>query len=589
MTDPDSSTETTSVDDVRTLFGIMPSEIRGTSILAVCIGAGLAGMEFLAIFLIYPVFSFLTQPSTGDGSVALPFVGVTLSQESSRLMALLALGLMVLRSLLTYTYRRWWLGRTARAELLLSDRLLRAYAFAPYIYHLRTQTAALLSRTMTHVNIACQAGLVGVVGAASDVLLILGLGAALILINPVAGTVVSLYMLALGWIFIRLTRRSNKRLAQELEVRYSTVFTRVNTLLRGIRELTIFGVRENYLESISIAREQTVAANRKVMLLNDLPRVVLEVTLYVTILIALLFLLGLSNPESVLPLVALYVVAGLRIMPTLARLLSNISLGRTGSRMASSLATEIREIESPTGTSEQAIPIASYQADLKIQGVSFAYPGVEKPVLSDITLDIPFGTYCGFVGPSGSGKTTLIGLILGLFEPRQGTVMYGSDRVVSGDPYWYSKVAVLSQDVFLTGDSLRANIFAGLPADDTALGRAISQADLGELVQSLPNGAFTPIGEDGSRLSHGQRQRIGLARALYKHPEILILDEPTSALDAATEARIMSSIDALKGEMTIIAVSHRTRTLMGADLIISLSGGRVDQIGSPRTVLGHRE
>ncbi len=144
-------------------------------------------------------------------------------------MATPALSLVILRSLLTYAYRRWWLGNTAKAELLLSDKLLRTYAYAPYSFHLQTNSSDLLSRAMAHVNIVCQSGLVGLWGRAADVLLVTGLGAALILINPLAGVIVSVYLLALGLAFTRFTRRSNKRLAAELEARYSRVYTRQRT------------------------------------------------------------------------------------------------------------------------------------------------------------------------------------------------------------------------------------------------------------------------------------------------------------------------------------------------------------------------
>ncbi len=343
----------------------------------------------------------------------------------------------------------------------------------------------------------------------------------------------------------------------------------------------MFGMRDRYLSSIYTARAETVDANRRMMLLNDLPKVVLEVTLYSTVLFALLFLLGLADPDQALPLVALYVVAGLRIMPTVARLLSNVSLARTGSRMAKSLAAEIDEIDAVEQEPENLIPIDADRADLCLHEVCFTYAGSKQQVLSAINLDLPFGTYCGLVGPSGSGKTTLTSLILGLLEPSSGRISYGGANVVANDPLWFKKVALLPQDIFLTDESLAANIMAGSPRDTELLAESVEMSGLNGLISELPEGIETPMGENGSRLSQGQRQRVGLARALYKQPEVLVLDEPTSALDATTEIHIVHSIEALKGSMTIIAVAHRTHTLDGADLIVRLADGAVQHVGAP--------
>jgi ABC-type multidrug transport system fused ATPase/permease subunit len=550
---------------------------------AVLAGFMLAVLEFVAISLLYPVFGFLAQGDTTTFS--LPIVGTAIDRASARTLAVLALGLLIARSLLTLAYRTWWVRITARAELELSNRLLRSYAYAPYAFHLRNLSTDLMARAVANVNLACQSGLVGLVGMVSSALVGAGLAAALVVANPVAGLSITAYVGLLSGLYAVASRRHTRRLADRFEHQVRRVYGRVHTLLRGIREITVFGQREHYLGQISDVRNDMVRTSAQVTLLHDVPRTVLEVTLYGTVLVALAVLLSLDEPDRLLPLVALYVVAGLRTMPSIVQMLGYLGSARAGTRIAEQLAEEIHTIQAITPAAFDTTPIPTSSATLRLVQVGFSYSPDEAGVLADVSLELPFGTYLGVVGPSGAGKTTLSSIILGLLPASSGELRYGPHLVHSNDPEWFAKVAVVPQDVFLTDDSLVDNILSGSARDDAHLVEAVHLAGLDQLVRDLPEGLDTRLQEGGSRLSAGQRQRVGLARALYRRPDILVLDEPTSALDAETEAHIMESIDGLRGQMTIVAVAHRTHTLVNADLVVRLEHGRIRALGRPADVL----
>ncbi len=570
--------------EIRNLLSVMPLRTRRAARWSIVFAVLLASMEFLALFLLYPVFGFLAAPA-GDSSFELPLLGITADREVVRYLAVAALGLMILRSILTLVYRRWWLGVTAAAELDLSERMLHTYAYAPYRFHLDRNSSELMARVVANVNLACQSGLVGAVGAISDLMLVGGLVLALIVANPVAGISISIYVGLLAFVYVALTRGMTRDLADASATLVTRVYKRSGTLLRGIREMTIFGLRDNYLQQTSEARQDMVQIARRVTLLQDIPRAVLEVTLYGTVLVALAFLLTTSDPDAALPLVALYVIAGLRLMPTLARLLGNIAMARTGAHVADMLSSEMAQISSVSPAIENPKPISGCKMPLILQGVDFTFAPDADHVIKEIDLQIPYGMYLGIVGESGSGKTTLTSIILGLLAPSNGRILYGDQIVEANDPDWFRRVAVVPQDVFVTDESLRLNILAGSPQDDERLAQALLRAGLSEVVALLPHGLDTPLLEGGARLSAGQRQRVGLARALYRSPEILVLDEPTSALDKDSEAHIMRTLENLRGTLTIIAVAHRTSTLKRVDRVIRLDRGRIVESGPPGTVL----
>jgi ATP-binding cassette subfamily C protein len=462
----------------------------------------------------------------------------------------------------------------------MGARVLESYAFAPYVFHLGTRTAELMTRSVAHVNLACGSGLIGLIGALADALLVLALGLALVVASPSAGVLIVLYVGLLAATYSLFARRMTSRLAARLTDSTSGTFESVSSLLRGIRELTVYQLREGYLAEVDTKRRRMIDASRRSFELQEIPRSAIEVMVYSTILVALLVMLRVSDPSSVIPIVALYVLAGLRIMPAIGRMLGSVSTARIGLAAAVDLDQEVRVLGSvPVELSSSApTPICGL---LAFDRVSFRYPDAESPLLGDVTFSIPFGSFLGIVGPSGSGKSTLVALMLGLLQPESGDALYSSQTISVKDPNWLSRVAFVPQDVLLLDRSIEENILAGRDHNASKLANALKRAGLEDFVATLPDGLRTSVSEGGSRLSVGQRQRVGLARALYRSAEILILDEPTSALDAQTEAHVVRTIESLKGQMTIIAVAHRIDTLRMADQILRVQDGHVTQQLTP--------
>lgn len=223
---------------------------------------------------------------------------------------------------------------------------------------------------------------------------------------------------------------------------------------------------------------------------------------------------------------------------------------------------------------------------LQFDKVSFAYIK-DRDVLKNVSFTIPKGSMVGIVGPSGAGKTTTVDLILRLLEPRYGAIkLDGVDcRDISLEA-WRANVAYVSQDLFLLHDTIRNNIrFYNDSISDEEVLKAAKMAHIDGFIRESPEGLDTLVGERGLRLSAGERQRIVIARALARKPQLLILDEATSALDNESEAHIKKVIEELKGKITIVAIAHRLSTIMGSDALIVLSDGALVEEGSPRKLL----
>ena len=224
---------------------------------------------------------------------------------------------------------------------------------------------------------------------------------------------------------------------------------------------------------------------------------------------------------------------------------------------------------------------AALGGDIRFEGVSFAYDGT-RPTLDGIELTIRAGETVAFVGPSGAGKTTLLALLPRFYDPSAGRITVDGidlrDMRLNG---LRRQIGLVSQDVFLFGGSLRDNIAYGrLDATEAQILDAAHQARLAELIEALPEGLDTIVGERGVMLSGGQKQRVAIARAFLKNPPILILDEATSALDSQTEREIQTALDQLSQGRTSLVIAHRLGTIRHADRIVVMEGGRIVETGA---------
>jgi len=223
-----------------------------------------------------------------------------------------------------------------------------------------------------------------------------------------------------------------------------------------------------------------------------------------------------------------------------------------------------------------------YDADIEIKNLSYRYLGSDVPVLDNLNLVIPANKVTAIVGVSGSGKTTLMKLLLKFYEPNYGDINIGNAQLKNiSQKAWRSNIGAVMQEGFIFSDTIANNIAIGVDkVDKERLVYAADVANIKEYVSGLPLGYNTKIGAEGTGMSTGQKQRLLIARAVYKNPEILFFDEATSALDANNEKEIMQKLDVFFKNKTVVVIAHRLSTVMNADQIVVLDSGKIIEIGS---------
>lgn len=232
-------------------------------------------------------------------------------------------------------------------------------------------------------------------------------------------------------------------------------------------------------------------------------------------------------------------------------------------------------------------PFTGFEHGIKVEGVSFSHVDTEKLALKNIDLEIPKNKMTAIVGSSGAGKSTLVNLLAGLYEPSQGRIFLDQTNLQDVESIsWRKKIGYVSQDVVIFNDTIRNNLnFIHPEASEEELLAALETAYLEGVVNRLPDGLDTPLGEGGFRLSGGEKQRFALARALLGNPKLLILDEATSALDNESENIIQKAIQAISHTVTIVVVAHRLSTVHQSDMIVVMEGGEIVERGTYKDLL----
>jgi ABC-type multidrug transport system fused ATPase/permease subunit len=469
----------------------------------------------------------------------------------------------------------------------LSERIFTGYLRQPYTFHLQRNSAHLIRNAFTDSALFAQTELMAGLSFLTELLVVVGVSILLLIVEPAGALIVVTILGAAGWGFHRLT---NNRILRWGEARQHHDGFRMQHLQQGLgaaKDVKLLGRESAFLAQYRRHNDGSARAGRRLQTLQQLPRLVLEILAVCGLAGLVLTMITQGKPlDTLVPTLGLFAAAAFRLMPSANRLVGAAQNMRYALPVVGTLHEEVALIRG-NEIQQRGAPLA-FANSLRLDKVSFRYPGSEASVLCDVTLRVRYGTSVGFIGGSGAGKSTLVDVILGLLAPAAGKVCVDGVDIQTNLRGWQDRIGYVPQSVFLTDDTFRRNVAFGLAdedIDDDAVWRALRAAQLEAYVKSLPDGLDTTVGERGIRLSGGQLQRIGIARALYHDPPVLVLDEATSSLDAATERGVMQAVYALHGQKTVLIVAHRLSTVEQCDHLYRLEDGRIADQGVPADMI----
>ncbi|MBB1517118.1 ABC transporter ATP-binding protein [Tessaracoccus sp. MC1679] len=574
------------IGDLRQAFTLVPWRMR-PKLIGILLGSlAIAAFDLVAVVLTLPLMQVLSGMTPADSQVLSMVAGVTGAQTQQELLIVILVAvviMMLIKNAGAVAFRWWNLGVVARASADASYSMLSLYTTSPWASH-RQRKRDDLYQTMT--------GYVpGAFGTAGDVILLavdifsaVAVMVALLMVSPSATLVAVVFFGGSAWVLQALLKRTQLKLGEAARVANVKSWGFLHPAIDGFKEARISNASDQFSSQYASTMFEASMAGRSVGVLGEVPRVVLEILMILGIMVVAGFLFLTSTQEAAFAFLGVFAVGALRIVPALNRAVATIGRIRSAIPNLRALSHEITTLRDEPRPETSASDTHTFpMADIVFDDVTFTFPDASEPVLDRVSGVIPKGHTVALVGASGAGKTTFVDLLLALFTPDHGSMTVDGVSIHDHPTAWWAQLGMVAQSVFAMPKSIRENVAFGFPedqVDDDRVRRALHLAQLDDFLASMPDGIDSLLGQQGLRLSGGQQQRIGIARALYRQPQVLILDEATSALDNETESRITQTLKDLHGKVTIVVVAHRLSTVKHADQILFFSEGRIAARGT---------
>ncbi len=542
--------------------------------------------DFLGVSLILPLVNLLISPDQLSGKlwyrILVRLIPVSDQNTMLLILVLLIIAVYVIKNLYGIYMSVVQGVFLARNRINTSMKLLDCFMRKPYTFHLQHNSAEVIRSINTDVGSAY--GMVsGIMSLITNGLITVLLIVYLILVDFWLTLAIVLGLTVYSVVYFLIVRGKLREAGEERRSISVRMIKAIYQAVGGIKEVKVMGRERYFVDTYASNGEAFIQNQKRYTILSSVPKRLVEILCISGVLgLVAIKIATRQDLSAVVGSLSAFAVATIKLLPSansINSIINSMSYQMPGldaicELIGDNWGDNIEQAK--VSTEDRGEGVSHSQQDIVIDDVSFTYPEAEEPVLKNVSLTVRPGTSVGIVGVTGAGKTTLVDIILGLLEPQQGRILYGSADIREDYAAWQSRIGYIPQNIYLTDESIRANVALGIydeEIDDARVWKALEGAQLADFVRAQKSGLDSVIGERGVRISGGQRQRIGIARALYHDPDILFLDEATSALDTETERAVMESIHLLSREKTCIIIAHRVTTIENCDEIYRVADG----------------
>jgi len=477
----------------------------------------------------------------------------------------------------------------ARIVQHTSHLLFSGYLRAPLAFHAERHTSTAANQIVLESMRTANGFTYPLMHMIQSACLIVAIATFVVVMSPMIANIALVGIALLAFVFMVVMRRRASAYGRTLTRKNAKLTEDVTEALGCVKHIRLRGLEgrfERAFDRDSVARADAIGFQK---FANEFPKPVLEGTTVIGMIIVVFGMMSLQPSLSgVIPTFGLIGAAIARLLPHINQFTSWILRIYQHASSAEALADDILELQrlgiyETSSDSEADTTSRLLHEAIRFEHVCFRYPQARDDSIHDVTLTIPAKSAVAFVGPTGAGKSTIVDLICGLVGPTDGRIWIDDQDQRAARQLLQRRVGYIPQAIFIANRNVRENVAIGLDPDeidDARVWEVLRQAQIDAFVAELPDGLDTQCGESGVRLSGGQRQRIGIARALYHDPEILVLDEATAALDNETERRLMSAIDQVRANRTLIMIAHRLSSIRDCDRIFVMENGQVTGEGT---------
>lgn len=455
----------------------------------------------------------------------------------------------------------------------LSNDIYKNYLYQSHLFHLNRNSSDLVRVITGEILIFLKNTVMPFLIIFTEILVLTGIIVLLLYVETKTTLNVFIIILFFAIFYYLIINHKLKKWGEERVYHDGKKLQNLTQGLHGIKTIKIFNQQQHFLEKFNYNLSSSAKANQYATLVTQLPPILIELIAIFFIVSFMIFNVQSSeNITDYFPKLALFAAASFRIMPSISRLITNFQTLKFGLPAVDKLYDEF-PLKSELSQTKDPETKINFEKEIKISNLYFKYPNNKEYTLQDVNLKIGLGDTIGIVGRTGEGKSTIIDLVCGLLQPEKGNILVDGKDIQKNLESWRQKIGYVPQDIYLLDDTIKENIIFGrkdIKDINKTLNEVIKLAQLDKLISRLPRGLETFVGDRGTRLSGGQVQRIGIARALFNNSQLLIFDEATSALDAETEKNFINDIYSLKNKKTLIIISHRLSILEHCDHIYNL-------------------
>jgi ATP-binding cassette, subfamily B, bacterial PglK len=508
-------------------------------------------------------------------------------QTQAMILVVAATLFLVGRTILSIIFTRRILFFLSRRGARISAQLISRLLAQPLLTVQARTTQETLFAVTSGVSLITVQILATSIVMVSDFSLMLIITFGLFVVNPMTAISTLLVFSIIGFALYRFMHVRAEKLGvqnSELSILSSEKIVEV---FSSYRESVVRNRRDFYAREIGKIRLALADVSAESSFMPYISKYTIETSVVLGALVVGAIEFYLKDTAEAVATLAIFLAAGTRIAPAVLRLQQGSIQVRSSLGAAQPTYQLIESLGSSQilANDDDTVHLihVGFRPEIEIRNVSLTYPSKKSPAVSGVSLSIQPGESIAFVGLSGAGKTSLVDILLGVLNPDEGSVLISGLPPLEAVAKWPGAISYVPQDVSISTGTIRENVALGFPlkhATDELVMSALKFAHLDEFVLSLPNGLDTQVGERGAKISGGQRQRLGIARAMFTKPRLLVLDEATSSLDGETEASISESFQELRGKTTFVLIAHRLSTVRNADKVVYLANGKIEAKGS---------
>ena len=581
---------------LKDIIGLVPQEERGGLRRVVSLLFLMAILDTVGVAAIMPFVAIVGDQSLIFDSRLLSYLYSVLEFSSQRTFVFFVgaavFSFFIFSMMVKVIAIRQQLSFSMRQEAVLGKKLMAKYLAQDYEWLANRNSSELSQVIFTEVHQFIFQGLAPLLLTAAQLLLVACIVSLLVAVDvDLAVSILTFLVIAYGSL-LAFVRAKIDTIADERFLANQKRFKVVNETFGSPKVLKIMGLDRFFFSRFSEPAEVHALRQGQGQVLTQIPRFFLEGIIFGSFILYILFQFSLgTNLSDVLPTLTLFALAGFRLMPAMQQIYTGVSNMRLAGPAIERISKDLALPSADADLHAESKPSGDVSCErdwssghIQLRGVEFSYGPAFPKVVNGLNLEIRKGQHIALIGATGCGKTTVVDLLCGLLTPDAGAFTINGLALQDSDyRAWQSNIGYVTQHSFLIDDTIKANVAFGVPeklVDIERVKSCLRAAQLNDFAEVGEQGLSLMVGERGALLSGGQMQRVGIARALYRNPALLVLDEATSALDAVTEEKLVSSLVSWRSDLTIISIAHRISTIEQCDQIFIVEDGMITEFGT---------